>query len=149
DPENPGVVGVGEYCHDNGSDVAQRSPAGICEWNLLNEPAFHGWPFCMGTNSTAHTTWRWDYQNQTSTGQQYDCSLEEIPADLDWAPEGQSNPGPTHPGRANIPGPAEPATIWKKIGGANQHNQLDFGNLNAGGNQPLAGPIYRWDPDRP
>src|SRR5690606_13519759 len=31
DPENPGVVGVGEYCHDTGSDNASRAPAGICE----------------------------------------------------------------------------------------------------------------------
>src|SRR5690606_10240709 len=38
---------------------------------------------------------------------------------------------------------------WKKIGGANQHDQLDFGNLNAGGAQPIAGPIYRYDNDMP
>jgi glucose/arabinose dehydrogenase/plastocyanin/regulation of enolase protein 1 (concanavalin A-like superfamily) len=145
DPAQPGVVGVGEFCHDNGTDGAQRAPAGVCEWNLLDEPGFQGWPFCVGNNSAALSSFRWDYASGTSTGQQYDCSLGQIPSDLDYAPAGQSNPGPTNPGLANIPGPAEPATIWKKIGGANQQNPLDFGNLSAGGNQPVAGPIYRYD----
>src|SRR4051812_12425261 len=44
DPAKPGTVVTGEYCHDNGSDAAQRSPAGTCEWNLLNKPGNHGWP---------------------------------------------------------------------------------------------------------
>jgi plastocyanin len=145
DPANPGTIGVGEYCHDNGSDGPNRAPAGICEWNLISEPGFHGWPFCMGTNSPVHSSYRWDYATGTSTGQQYDCSLAQIPSDLNYAPAGQTNPGPTNPGLANIPGPAVPATIWKKIGGANQHNPLDFGDLSAGGNQPITGPIYRYD----
>jgi plastocyanin len=147
DPANPGTIGVGEYCHDNGSDGPNRAPAGICEWNLISEPGFHGWPFCMGTNMPVHSSYRWDYQNNTTTGELYDCSLAQIPSDLNYAPAGQTNPGPTNPGLANIPGPAVPATIWKKIGGANQHNPLDFGNLSAGGNQPITGPIYRYDPE--
>ena len=51
DPAKPGTVVTGEYCHDNGSDAAQRSPAGTCEWNLLNKPGNHGWPLCVGDNS--------------------------------------------------------------------------------------------------
>ena len=37
DPKNPGIVGVGEFCHDNGTAQADRSPAGTCEWNLINQ----------------------------------------------------------------------------------------------------------------
>ena len=33
-----------------------------------------------------------------TTGNQYDCSLANIPSDLDYAPAGQSNPGPTFDG---------------------------------------------------
>ena len=145
DPANPGTVAVGEYCHDAGSDLPQRAPAGGCEWNLLSEPGFHGWPFCVANNSAANTSYRWDYATGTSTGNQYDCSLANIPTDLDYAPAGQSNPGPTFDGLANLPGPAVPATIWKKTN--NQQPVADFGNLQAGGNQPITGPIYRYDED--
>ena len=42
DPANPGIVGVGEYCHDASTDRAGRGSAGIVEWNLLNKPGNHG-----------------------------------------------------------------------------------------------------------
>ena len=145
DPGNPGTIGVGEFCHDNGSNQADRAPAGTCEWNLISEPGFHGWPFCVGPNTPANTSYRWDYGSGTSTGSQYDCSLASLPSDLNYAPAGQANPGPTNPGLANIPGPAVPATIWKKY--TNEQPTADFGNLSAGGMQPITGPIYRYDPE--
>ena len=74
---------------------------------------FHGWPFCVANNSPANSSYKWDYAAGATTGEQYDCSLANIPSDLDYAPAGQSNPGPTFEGQANIPGPAVPATIWK------------------------------------
>ena len=37
DPANPGLIGMGEYCHDNRANGANRSPAGTCEWNLINK----------------------------------------------------------------------------------------------------------------
>ena len=112
-----------------------------------HEPGFHGWPFCVANNSAANTSYRWDYAAGATTGSQYDCSLANIPSDLDYAPAGQSNPGPTFQGQANIPGPAVPATIWKKT--TNEQPVADFGNLTAGGNQPITGPIYRFDEDAP
>ncbi len=144
DPANPGTIGVGEFCHDNSANAANRAPAGTCEWNLISQPGFHGWPFCVGPNNPANTTYRWDYASGTSTGSQYDCSLAQIPSDLNYAPAGQTNPGPTNPGLANIPGPAVPATIWKKYTNE-QGNQ--FGDLGPGGMQPITGPIYRYDPE--
>ena len=65
DSKNPGLIGVGEYCHDGSTDRAQRSPAGTCEWNLVNKAANMGWPFCVGDQSAANTMWRWNYANQT------------------------------------------------------------------------------------
>ena len=145
DPANPGAVVVGEFCHDNSVDQADRSPAGVCEWNLVDKPGFHGWPFCVGDNSSINTTWRWNYGNNTSTGQQYNCALQDLPSDLDWAPPGQTGAPPTFAGRATIPGPATPATVWKKYpNNAGSPNPLDFGDFSTGGMQPVTGPVYRY-----
>ena len=148
DPDNPGSVAVGEFCHDNSQDQADRGPAGVCEWNLVDEPGFHGWPFCVGDNSPINTSWRWNYGTNSSTGQQYDCSLGSLPSDLDWAPPGGTSSQPTFQGLGRIPGPAEPATIWRKYpGNEGVQDPMDFGDLSAGGQQPITGPIYRYDED--
>jgi hypothetical protein len=147
DSKNPGLIGVGEYCHDGSTDRAQRSPAGTCEWNLVNKAANMGWPFCVGDQSPANTMWRWNYANQTTTGQQYDCSLDQIPSDINYAPEGQTPNPATFQGLDMIPKP-QPATIWKKYtnaGNTGLPSALDFGDLTAGGMQPLAGPIFRYN----
>ncbi|RGA00378.1 hypothetical protein DI270_035140 [Microbispora triticiradicis] len=145
DPAHPGTVVVGEYCHDNSVDQADRSPAGTCEWDLVDEPGFQGWPFCVGDNSKTNTTWRWDYATNSSTGQQYDCSLDKIPADLNWAPPGGTSSQPTFQGLDEIPGPAKKATIWRKYpGNPGGENPMDFGDLGAGGMQPVTGPVYRY-----
>ncbi|MDA0138859.1 ThuA domain-containing protein [Solirubrobacter deserti] len=146
DPANPGLVGVGEYCNDARTDREDRGFAGVCEWNLVDKPANHGWPFCAGDNSAPNTATRWDYQNARSTGQKYDCSLDQIPSDINWAPEGQAPAPATFQGRHQIPKP-EKATIWKKYdeATAGKQNPADFGDLGKGGMQPIAGPIYRYD----
>ena len=116
DPKNPGIVGVGEYCHDNSANQANRAPAGTCEWNLIAAPGNFGWPFCVGNNSTANTTFRWNYATN-ATGPQYDCSLASMPSDIRYAPSGQTAVEPTNDGLDTLPGPAVPATVWKKYTG--------------------------------
>ena len=146
DPANPGIVGTGEYCHDANSNAANRSPAGTCEWNLITKPANHGWPFCVGNNSTANTMFRWNYATATTTGEQYDCNATNLPSDIRYAPTGQTAVEPTFDGLDTLPGPVEKATIWKKYSGApDGQSAADFGNLDAGGMQPITGPIYRYD----
>jgi regulation of enolase protein 1 (concanavalin A-like superfamily)/plastocyanin len=146
DPDNPGTVTVGEFCHDNNTNQADRAPAGVCEWNLVKGPGFHGWPFCMGDNSTLNTSFRWNYAGNASTGSQYNCSQASLPSDINWAPDGQTAAAPTNQGLENIPGPAVPATIWKKYAGATGgQSTADFGDLSAGGMQPVTGPVYRYD----
>jgi plastocyanin len=148
DPARPGHVVVGEYCHDNSANGAQRAPAGVCEWNLLDKPGFMGWPFCVGNNSPENTTFRWDYAANATTGQQYDCSLSSLPADQEYAPAGQTGVAPTFDGLDSLPGPAEPATIWKKYAGATGgQSPADFGDLSTGGMSPITGPVYRYDAD--
>ncbi len=146
DPDHPGTVAVGEFCHDNNANQADRAPAGVCEWNLLKTPGFHGWPFCVGNNAAINSSWRWDYANNTSTNSQYDCSLSSLPSDINYAPAGQTGTPPTHQGLDALPGPAVPATIWKKYPGADGgQSTADFGDLSAGGMQPVTGPVYRYD----
>ena len=137
---------VGEYCHDANSNGNQRAPAGTCEWNLIKQPGFHGWPFCVGDNSAINTSWRWNYAAGSTTGSQYNCSLSSLPSDINYAPTGQTAAPPTYQGLENIPGPAVPATIWKKYAGAaGGQSTADFGDLSAGGMQPITGPVYRYD----
>ncbi|HEX6022132.1 MAG TPA: ThuA domain-containing protein, partial [Solirubrobacter sp.] len=144
DPKNPGSVVVGEFCHDNSRNQADRAPAGTCEWNLVDKPGFFGWPFCVGDNSAVNTMTRWDYANNVSTGQRYDCSKEDLPSDIEWAPPGQAAAPPTFQGRTTIPGPAKPATVWRKYpGNEGEQDPMDFGDLSAGGQQPVTGPVYR------
>jgi hypothetical protein len=150
DPKNPGLIGVGEYCHDASSDRADRSPAGTCEWNLINKAGNMGWPFCVGDQSPTNTMTRWNYAANASTGQKYDCTTDTIPSDINYAPDGQTPAAPTFQGLAQIPKPT-PATIWKKYPGTTtapnpgQQSEADFGNLAEGGMQPVSGPIYRYD----
>ena len=117
DPKNPGIIGVGEYCHDASADRPDRSPAGTCEWNLINKAGNFGWPFCVGDQSPTNTMTRWNYAANATTGQKYDCSTDTIPSDINYAPDGQTPNPPTFQGLAQIPKPI-PATIWKKYPGA-------------------------------
>ena len=148
DAKNPGLIGVGEYCHDGSTDRAQRAPAGVCSWNLVNKPANIGWPFCFGDFSPANTAWRWNYANQTPTGQQYDCSQEQIPSDIRWAPEGQTSAAPTFDGLDMIP-KTKTRDDLEEVPERRQHRPPERGRLrrplDAGGMQPMAGPIFRYN----
>jgi hypothetical protein len=144
DPKNPGIIGMGEYCHDASSNRDDRSPAGICEWNLVTKAGNFGWPFCMGNQSPENTNFKWDYANNKSTGERYDCSQDQIPSDINYAPAGQTPVPATFQGLDMIPKPT-PATIWKKYPNApNGQSTADYGDLSAGGMQPISGPIYRY-----
>ena len=133
DPERPGVVVVGEYGPDSGSNHPERGPAGIIEWNHITKPGFYGWPFCTGDNSVENTYFRFTYPSGPS-GARFDCSLEQIPNESDY-----------NTGLDMIPGPAIKATIWHKRDGSTPPH---FGIPTGGGSQePNSGPIYRYDPD--
>ena len=80
-----------------------------------------------------------------TTGQQYDCNLTSCRPTSATRPPGQTAVEPTFDGLDTLPGPVEKATIWKKYhGAADGQSPADFGDLDAGGMQPIAGPIYRY-----
>ena len=143
DPKNPGIVGVGEFCHDNGTAQADRSPAGTCEWNLINRAGNHGWPFCVGDNSTANTTFRWKYSTRprrrasATTARSRTCR-------------------PTSAGRPTArPRPSRPTTAWtrcparsspRRSGRSTTPRPTSRPSVTCprAACRPLAGPIYRY-----
>ena len=115
DPKNPGIVGVGEFCHDNGTAQADRSPAGTCEWNLINQ----------------RRQPRLAVLRRRQLDRQHDLPLELLDQRDDRPalrlladqpavrhplrrPTGQTAAQPTYDGLDTLPGPVVPATIWKK-----------------------------------
>ena len=139
DPGKPGTVVTGEYCHDNNSDDAPRSPAGICEWNLLNKAGNHGWPFCMGDNNAAARA-TWNYDRERDDGPAVRLQRRPDPVRHPLRPRRPDAGGADLDGLDTLPGPIEKATIFKKYGTG---VSPDFGDLSAGGMQPITGPIYR------
>ncbi|HSI79380.1 MAG TPA: ThuA domain-containing protein, partial [Solirubrobacterales bacterium] len=136
DPADPGTVVVGEYGPDSGTSIASRGPAGIIEWNHITEPGFFGWPFCTGDNSNANSYNRYTYPSGPS-GERYDCSQETIPNESEF-----------NTGLDDVPGPAEPADVWHKRDG--DYPKVEFGDIpEAAYQEPITGPIYRYDPDNP
>ena len=143
DPAKPGTVVTGEYCHDNGSDAAQRSPAGTCEWNLLNKPGNHGWPFCVGDNSPALYDVQVELRRERDDG----------PAvRLQRQPDHDRHPLRARPARRRW---SRPTTAWTRCPARSRRRRSSkstrhrrsrpaFGDLTAGGMQPITGPIYRY-----
>ena len=129
-------------------EQADRAPAGVCEWNLVDEPGFNGWPFCMGDNSPEqHARSSGTTRTTRRPGQQYDCSLAALPSDIRWAPGGRrrrssrrstaSTRCPVRPRRrrSGRRTPARPAAIrWPTSA-----------TSRAGGMSPVTGPVYRYD----
>jgi len=128
DPKIPGRVVIGEYAHDASSNSAARGTAGIIEWNDIREPGFLGWPYCMGDNSPTNSATRYTWPSGPS-GAVYDCSANQIENDAAF-----------NDGLENIPGPAVPATIWRKYGDSQPQR---FGSLGSG-MDPITGPVYRY-----
>jgi glucose/arabinose dehydrogenase len=134
DPADPGTIVVGEYGPDSGTSNANRGPAGIIEWNHITEPGFFGWPFCTGDASEENSYNRFTYPSGPS-GPRYDCSAAQIP-----------NESAFNTGLANVPGPVEQAEVWHKRDGDYPE---EFGIPPSGSQEPITGPIYRFDPENP
>ena len=147
DPANPGIIGMGEYCHDN-SRQRRRPRAGR---HLRVEPDQQAGQLRLAVLRGRQLAGQHDVPLElrhatTTTGQQYDCSPATIPSDIRYAPAGQTPVEPTFDGLDTAPQARSPATIWKKYpGAADGQSTADFGDLSAGGMQPITGPIYRYD----
>jgi PKD repeat protein/glucose/arabinose dehydrogenase/plastocyanin len=125
DPET-GWVLMGDYGPDAGSSNPDRGPQGSVEYNVVTEPGFFGWPYCVRVNTPYID---YDFETQTS-GAPFDC-------------ENPVNDSPNNTGRTELP-PAVPATMW--MGYSEQDER--FPELGTGG-APMGGPIYHYDPENP
>ena len=146
DPNNPGLIGMGEYCHDNNANGANRSPAGICEWNLINKAGNFGWPFCMGDKSPANTNFRWNYANRHDHGPAVRL-LDGRRSRPTSATRRTARPGRADVRRSRHDPEADSRRRSGRSTTARPGGQsaADFGDLSAGGMQPITGPIYRYD----
>ena len=149
DPANPGTRRRRRVLPRQQRQQRRRARRrGVCEWNLVDEPGFMGWPFCMGDNAPINTSFALELRRtNATTGQQYDCSLDELPTDLRWAPDGaDAGASRRSTGSTRCPARRSQATVWKKYAGApGGQSRLDFGDLSAGGMSPVTGPVYRYD----
>ncbi|MDZ5661737.1 ThuA domain-containing protein [Nocardioides sp. S-58] len=126
-----GYVYLGEYGPDAGGANPNRGPGGIVEFNQVREAGNFGWPYCTGSNTPAETYNDWDFATNT-TGPKFDCT----------APVNNS---PRNTGLTNLP-PAQPA--WIKYDGGNvTYGGVTTNEFGGGGEGPMAGPVYNYDPD--
>ncbi len=128
-----GYVYLGEYGPDAGGANPNRGPGGIVEFNQIRAAGNFGWPYCTGQNTAATTYHEWDFAGPADqTPPKFDCT----------APVNNS---PHNTGLTNLP-PAQAA--WIQYDGGNvTYNGQTTGEFGSGGEGPMAGPVYNYDPD--
>jgi cytochrome c len=123
-----GWVYLGEYGPDAAAADPDRGPQGVVEFNQIREAGNYGWPYCTGPNFAYN-----DYDFATGTsGPKFDCQ----------APVNES---PRNTGLRELP-PAQPAWIWYD-GGTVYYNGKATDEFGTGGEAPMGGPVYDYDPD--
>jgi cytochrome c len=122
DPKTHKIM-VGNYGPDAGTANPNRGPENTVEWDILNQPGFYGWPYCIGQNVAYN-----DYDFATGTsGPKFDCA-------------NPVNNSPNNTGLTNLP-PAIPATVDYHYAANPAFPEI------GGGGAPMAGPVYRYDPN--
>jgi cytochrome c len=114
---------VANYGPDAGAASPTRGPENTVEWDILNQPGFYGWPYCVGANRPYLD---FDFATGTS-GAAFDCAHPV-------------NNSPNNTGLTELP-PAIPATVYYHYAGDPAFPEL------GGGGAPMAGPTYRFDPN--
>ncbi|MER7729138.1 ThuA domain-containing protein [Streptomyces sp. NPDC096323] len=122
DPET-GWISAADYGPDANQANPDRGPEGTVEWNLIKEPGFYGWPYCVGDNTPFND---YDFAARTS-GPKFDCG----------APV---NDSPNNTGLTKLPA-AKPATVWYDYHASAKFPEIDV----AGGAAPMGGPFYHYD----
>ncbi|RIQ12963.1 DUF1349 domain-containing protein [Jiangella rhizosphaerae] len=114
---------VADYGPDAGSANPSRGPDGRVEWNIVDEPGFYGWPYCVGDNTPYID---FDFATNQS-GAAFDC-------------DAPVNNSPNNTGLTQLPAAIE-AEVWYGY----STNPL-FPEIGGGG-APMAGGVYRYDPE--
>ena len=115
---------VADYGPDAGAANPNRGPAGMVEWNIVQEPGNYGWPHCVGANDAYRS---YDFATQQA-GPAFDCA------------NGPTNDSPNNTGLTQLP-PAKPATIWYQ----NNNQRNNAPEIGSGGGAPMAGSVYVYD----
>ncbi|SFB27002.1 Protein of unknown function [Amycolatopsis marina] len=122
--DTDGTIYMADYGPDSRSANPNRGPDGKVEWNIIREPGFYGWPYCIADNIAYN-----DYDFATSTsGAKFDCA-------------NPVNDSPNNTGLTELPA-AKAADVWYGYG-----ESAEFPVLETGGAAPMAGPVYRYDPE--
>ncbi|PZF82474.1 PKD domain-containing protein [Jiangella anatolica] len=114
---------VADYGPDAGSANPSRGPDGRVEWNIVDQPGFYGWPYCVG-NNTPYIDF--DFATNAS-GAAFNC-------------DAPVNNSPNNTGLTQLPAAIQ-AEIW--YGYSTNPLYPEIG----GGGAPMAGGVYRYDPD--
>ncbi len=125
-----GRLYLGDYGPDAAAADPDRGPQGVVEFNQIGAAGNYGWPYCTGPNLAYR-----DYDFATgASGAQFDCA----------APVNES---PRNTGLRDLP-PAQRAWIHYDGGTVYYDGKAtdEFGN---GGEAPMGGPVYRYDPSLP
>ncbi|EID52994.1 ThuA domain-containing protein [Saccharomonospora xinjiangensis] len=118
-----GTIYLADYGPDSGTADPNRGPDGKVEWNIVKEPGFYGWPYCVANNIAYN-----DYDFATGTsGEKFDCA-------------NPVNDSPNNTGLTELPA-AQEADVWYGYGASEE-----FPILGTGGAAPMGGPVYRYDP---
>lgn len=125
--ELTGWLYVGEYGPDAASGSDTRGPGGLVEVQQIREPGNYGWPYCSGPNLAFN-----DYDFATGqSGPKFNCD----------APVNES---PNNTGLRELP-PAQHPWIWYD-GGTVHYDGKSTDEFGSGGEAPMGGPVYRYDP---
>ncbi|WP_156925970.1 lectin [Glycomyces arizonensis] len=119
DPETGKLI-LGDYGPDAGSADPNRGPDGRVEWNIVDEPGFYGWPYCVGAN-TPYVDY--DFATGQSHGE-FDCGSPV-------------NDSPNNTGITQLPA-AIGAELWM---GKASSGVPEIGGSGA----PTASGVYRFD----
>ncbi|MEU4769357.1 ThuA domain-containing protein [Actinosynnema sp. NPDC023794] len=120
-----GTLHMADYGPDAGGDNPTRGPGGIVEWNVIKEPGNYGWPYCVGNNTPFN-----DYDFATNTSKaKFDCA-------------NPVNDSPNNTGLTALPA-ARAADVWYGNGAEGD----EFPEMGTGGEAPMAGPRYEFDPN--
>ncbi|PXY20389.1 glucose dehydrogenase [Prauserella coralliicola] len=122
--DTDGTVYAADYGPDSSTANPDRGPDGKVEWNIIREPGNYGWPYCIGNNIPYN-----DYDFATGTsGEKFDCA-------------NPVNDSPNNTGLTELP-PSQEAEVWYGYGAS-----AEFPDMGTGGSAPMAGPVYRFDPN--
>ena len=121
-----GAIYLGEYGPDAGTSSTTRGPAGLVEFNRITSAGNFGWPYCVGSNTTAEAYVDYTFPSGPS-GSRFNCA----------AP---GNNSPRNTGLTTLPAAR---SAWIK------YDNCSFAAFGCGSESPMAAPVYRYDAANP